>query len=279
MRAIVYDDPGDESVLHVGEVDPPRPGDGEIRIAVHATAVNRADILQRRGHYPPPAGASPVLGLECAGEVIETGPGVTRWKSGDRVMALLSGGGYAEEVVAPAGSAMPVPESFSWVEAGAVPEVFLTAWLNIFRIGGLQRGRKLLVHGGGSGVGTACLALCREAGIRIFVTCGTDEKCLKCRELGAEVAINYRTRDFADQVRYATGGAGVDLVLDSVGAHYLEGNLACLAPEGRLVVIGSMGGVRKAELDFSALMARRISITGSTLRTRPVAEKAAIVSG
>jgi putative PIG3 family NAD(P)H quinone oxidoreductase len=277
MRAIVFDQPGDESVLRIGEAPSPALGAEDIRVRVRATAVNRADLLQRQGMYPPPPGASSILGLECAGEVSEVGAAVRGWRVGDRAMALLSGGGYAEEVVVPAGSAMHVPAALSDDDAAALPEVFLTAFLNIFMLGSPPQRGSVLVHGGGSGVGTAAISLCREAGLRILVTAGSAEKCRRCLEHGADVAINYRDGDFAPKVRDATGGKGVNVVLDSIGARYLEGNLASLAVDGRLVVIGLMGGVR-AELDLAALLVRRQQVIGSTLRTRSVAEKAGIVA-
>lgn len=277
MRAIIFDQPGDESVLHIGEVPPPQLGKEDIRIRVHATAVNRADLLQRQGFYPPPPGASPILGLECAGEVGEVGAAVKGWQVGDRAMALLSGGGYAEEVVVHAGSAMHVSPVLSDEEAAALPEVFLTAFLNIFMLGAPPQRGSVLVHGGGSGVGTAAISLCREAGLRILVTAGSAEKCRRCIEHGADVAINYKEGDFAPKVRAATGDAGVNVVLDSIGARYLEGNLASLAVDGRLVIIGLMGGNR-TEIDLAALLVRRQQVIGSTLRSRSVSEKAAIVA-
>jgi putative PIG3 family NAD(P)H quinone oxidoreductase len=277
MRAIVFDQPGDEAVLRIGDVPRPEIGPDALRIRVRATAVNRADLLQRQGLYPPPPGASQVLGLECAGEVIEVGSRVQGWAVGDRAMALLAGGGYAEEVVVDAGSAMHVPDALSDSEAGALPEVFLTAFLNIFLLGHPPERGSVLVHGGGSGVGTAAISLCRLAGLRVLVTAGSDEKCARCREHGADVAINYRTADFAAAVREATGGAGVNVVLDSIGGRYLEGNLASLAVDGRLVIIGLMGGNR-AEINLAALLTRRLGIIGSTLRARSPAEKSAIVA-
>jgi putative PIG3 family NAD(P)H quinone oxidoreductase len=276
MRAIVFDQPGEESMLRLGNAAAPSLGPDDLRIRVRATSVNRADLLQRQGLYPPPAGASPILGLECAGEVSAVGRRVKGWKRGERVMALLAGGGYAEEAVVDAGSAMRVPDALSDAEAGAFPEVFLTAFLNIFQLGGLPPGGSVLVHGGGSGVGTAAISLCREAGMRVFVTAGSDEKCLRCRKHGADVAINYRGDDFAERVKEATAGKGVNVVLDSIGASYLAKNLSVLAPAGRLVLIGLMGGAR-SEIDLAALLLKRLHVVGSTLRARPVAEKAAIV--
>jgi putative PIG3 family NAD(P)H quinone oxidoreductase len=278
MRAVVFDQPGDESVLRVGESDPPALGPNDLRLRVAGAGVNRADLLQRRGMYPPPPGASPILGLECAGEVVEVGPAVSGWTRGDRAMALLAGGGYAEQVVVDAGSALLVPRALSDVEAAALPEVYLTVFLNVFQLGALPAAGSLLVHGGGSGIGTAAIQLAKLAGARVIVTAGSDDKCERCRKLGADVAVNYRTEKFRDVVREATGGAGVDVVLDSIGAPYLADNLASLATGGRLVLIGLMGGAQ-AELNLGALLVRRLSVMGSTLRTRSLAEKAAIVAG
>jgi putative PIG3 family NAD(P)H quinone oxidoreductase len=277
MKAVLIDRPGDETVLRIGEAPEPAMGPGELRLRVAATAVNRADLLQRQGMYPPPPGASPLLGLECAGTVVELGAGVTGWKTGDRAMALLAGGGYAEQVVVHAGSALRVPERLSLEEAAAIPEVFLTAFLNLFEVGGLAAGGRALVHGGGSGVGTASIQLVKAAGAHILITAGSEDKCARCLELGADVAIDYRKENFAERVREETGGHGVDVVLDSIGAQYFEGNLASLATGGRLVLIGLMGGA-KVEANLAVLLARRLHVIGSTLRARPVAEKAAIVA-
>jgi putative PIG3 family NAD(P)H quinone oxidoreductase len=278
MRAIIFDRPGDESVLRVADVPAPALAPGCLRLRVAASAVNRADLMQRQGLYPPPPGASEILGLECAGTVAEIGAGVTGWRVGDRAMALLAGGGYAEEAVVHAGSAMPVPAALDLEHAAAVPEVFLTVFLNVFQLGGLRPGGAALVHGGGSGIGTAAIQLIKHAGARVFVTAGSDAKCARCRELGADLAIDYRSGDFAGAVLEATGGRGVDVVLDSIGAPYLEGNLRSLAVGGRLVLIGLMGGA-KAEIGLGPLLVRRLSLIGSTLRARPVEEKAEIVSG
>jgi tumor protein p53-inducible protein 3 len=276
MRAIVFDHPGDESVLHLGDVPPPALGPDDLRVRVRATAVNRADLMQRQGLYSPPPGASAILGLECAGEVVEVGANVKGWTRGDRVMALLPGGGYAEEAIVDAGSAIAVPSALSDVEAGAFPEVFLTAFLNIFLLGAPPPNGSVLVHGGGSGVGTAAITLCREAGLRVIITAGSNEKCRRCREHGADVAINYRDGDFATAVRESTDGRGVDVVLDSIGGRYLSSNLSALAVGGTLVIIGLMGGAR-GEVDLAGLLMKRLRIIGSTLRGRPVAEKASIV--
>jgi putative PIG3 family NAD(P)H quinone oxidoreductase len=274
VRAVIVE----EGELRVGDVPSPDLVPGSLRIRVAAAGVNRADLMQRRGLYPAPPGASDVLGLECAGEVIEVAEGVGGWAPGDRAMALLAGGGYAEEVVVDAGSAMPVPDAFSLVEAAVFPEVYLTVFSNVFQIAALPEAGTLLVHGGGSGIGTASIQLAREAGARVFVTAGSPDKCARCRELGADLAIDYRAQDFAEEVAKATDGAGVDVVLDSIGAAYLESNLRSLSVGGRLVLIGLMQGA-KAEINLAALLTRRLSVIGSTLRAKPAGEKAAIVSG
>jgi tumor protein p53-inducible protein 3 len=276
MRAILVEGSGAEAVLRLGEADDPVLGRREVLIDVRITSVNRADILQKEGRYPPPPGASPILGLECAGTVERVGEEVRDFVAGDRVMALLSGGGYAERAAVDAGSVIRVPDLFSDEEAGAFPETFLTAFLNIFLLGEVRRGGTVLVHGGGSGVGTAAIQLCREEGVRVFVTIGSPEKAKRCIEVGAEVAINYKEQAFAEVVREATGGKGVDMILDHIGAEYLEPNLASLAIGGRLVVIGGMGG-RRGEIDLGRLLARRLKVIGSTLRSRPPEEKRQIV--
>jgi tumor protein p53-inducible protein 3 len=272
MRAIIFDQPGGPQVLHIGDAPSPSLGTNDIRIAVHATAVNRADLLQREGHYPPPPGASPLLGLECAGAVAEVGTDVKGWSAGERVMALLPGGGYAEEVVVDAGSAMRVPEGFAFEQAGAMPEVFLTAFSNIFTLARARRGESILIHGGGSGVGTAATTLCKLAGLRVLVTAGSAKKCAACLQHGADVAINYREEDFGEKAR------GIDIVLDHLGAMYLARDLEALGVGGRVVIIGSMGGQRSTEIDVSKLLGKRQQIIGSTLRGRPREEKTAIVS-
>jgi putative PIG3 family NAD(P)H quinone oxidoreductase len=278
MRAIVIEKPGDESVLRLGDAPAPALGPEELRIRVAACAVNRADLLQRQGLYPPPPGASPILGLECAGSVAEVGANVRGFAVGERVMALLAGGGYAEEVAVHAGSAMKLSPALSFEEAAAIPEVFLTVFLNVFQLAQLPDGGSLLVHGGGSGIGTAAIQLAKRAGARVIVTAGSDAKCAQCTKLGADVAVNYRAQRFVDAVKQATNGQGVDVALDSIGAPYLEDNLASLAVGGRLALIGLMGGA-KAELNLGALLSRRLTIIGSTLRARPASEKAAVVRG
>jgi tumor protein p53-inducible protein 3 len=244
----------------------------DIRIGVRASGVNRADLLQAAGHYPPPPGASEILGLECAGMVREVGAEVTAFARGDRVMALLAGGGYGEEVVVDAGSAMRIPDVLSDEEAAAIPEVFLTVFLTIFQLARANRGESVLIHGGGSGIGTAATTLCKLAGMRVLVTAGSDEKCARCLAHGADVAINYKSENFAEKAK------GVDVILDHIGAPYLARDLEALNMGGRLVIIGSMGGERKTEIDVTALLGKRQQIIGSTLRARPAEEKAALVA-
>jgi putative PIG3 family NAD(P)H quinone oxidoreductase len=263
--------------MKLGEAPAPALEPGSIRIRVAATSVNRADLLQRQGLYPPPPGASSILGLECAGEVAEVADGVAGWQVGDRAMALLTGGGYAEEVVVPAGCAMKVPDALSFEEAAGIPEVFLTVFLNVFELAALPDGGSVLVHGGGSGIGTAAIQLVKRAGGTIVVTAGSPEKCALCLELGADRAVNYREEDFVAAVREQTDGRGVDAVLDSIGAKYLEQNLKSLAVEGRLVVIGLMGGA-KSEIALGPLLVRRLSLIGSTMRSRSAEAKVATVA-
>jgi putative PIG3 family NAD(P)H quinone oxidoreductase len=278
MRAILVREPGDEPVLTLGEAPSPALGPADVRIRVRATAVNRADVLQRMGLYPPPPGASEILGLECAGEVVEVGPEVRDVAPGTRVMALLAGGGYAEEAVVHHGSVLPVPAGMSDDEAGAFPEVFLTAFSNLFLpgLGAIAAGETALVHGGAGGVGTAAIMLLGEAGLRAIVTVGSDEKRAPCEALGA-LTINYRSEDFAARTRELTDGRGADVILDHIGGSYFERNLGTLAIGGRLVEIGLMGGAR-AEANLALMLVRRLSVIGSTLRSRPNAEKARIVA-
>ena len=276
MKAVVIKKPGDESVLNIGEAPDPDCGDDELLIRVKCAALNSADLMQRQGFYPPPPGASEILGLECAGVVIALGKHVTGWRVGDRAMALLPGGGYAEKAVAHHGSAMKVPHALSDEEAAALPEVFLTAFLNLFSLAQVQRAENVLIHGGGSGVGTASLQLLRAAGARAIVTAGSDEKCQQCLRLGADVAINYRKGPFAPQVKAATSDRGADIILDSIGGAYLAENLDALAPGGRLILIGLIKGAT-AEINLATVLRRHLKIFGSTLRSRSVAEKAQIV--
>ncbi|HEV8658551.1 MAG TPA: NAD(P)H-quinone oxidoreductase [Thermoanaerobaculia bacterium] len=271
MRAVILKDHGDESVMSLDDVERPRLGENDIRIAVIAAGVNRADLHQREGHYPAPPGASEILGLECAGVVTEVGREVFGWQYGDRAMALLAGGGYAEQVVVHAGSAMHVPDALSDEEAAAIPETFLTAFLNIFLLAVARRGETLLVHGGGSGVGTAATTLGKLAGMRVVVTAGSAAKCARCMQHGADEAIDYHRDDFTRRVR------DVDVVLDHVGALYLAKDLQVMRTGGRVVIIGSMGGEKIAEIDVSSLLMKRQQIIGSMLRARSADEKARIV--
>jgi len=277
MRAVVVTEPGGPEVLAWQEVPDPVAAAGEVLVAVTATGVNRADLLQRQGHYEPPLGASPYPGLECSGRVAALGDGVEGWSVGDEVCALLSGGGYAEQVAVPAGQLLPVPDSVDLVTAAALPEVACTVWSNVFMLAGLRPGETLLVHGGSSGVGTMAIQLGRVLGARVAVTAGSAAKLERCRELGAEILVNYREQDFVEQVLAATGGRGADVVLDNMGAKYLGRNLEALATNGRLAVIGMQGGTR-AELDLGLLMRKRGAVLSTSLRARPGAEKAAIVA-
>jgi putative PIG3 family NAD(P)H quinone oxidoreductase len=275
MRAVIAPDPGGLEALVVAELPDPTPGPGEVVIDVTATAVNRADVMQRQGHYPPPPGASDVLGLECSGVVSAVGPDVEGWAVDDEVCALLAGGGYAEKVLVPAGQVMPLPAGVEVLTAGALPEVACTVWSNVFMIAGLQQGETLLVHGGGGGIGTFAIQLAHALGAFVITTAGSQEKLDVCRSLGADVTVNYREQDFVEEVRTATDGQGADVILDNMGASYLSRNLDALAPEGRLVVIGLMGGT-KGELDLGALLRKRAAVLATSLRGRPPADKAAI---
>jgi putative PIG3 family NAD(P)H quinone oxidoreductase len=268
MRAVTISEPGGPDVLGWGEVPDPVCGPGEVLVDVAATAVNRADLLQRQGFYPPPPGGSEILGLECSGVVSEVGAEVTGWAVGDEVCALLSGGGYAERVAVPAGHLLPRPSGVELATAAALPEVTCTVWSNVFMLAGLRAGEVFLVHGGGSGIGTMAVQLAVRAGARVAVTAGSAEKLAFCRELGAEIGIDYREQDFVEEVRAATDGHGADVVLDIMGAKYLARNVDVLATGGRLVGIGMQGGTR-AELDLGTLMRKRASITATTLRSRP----------
>ena len=278
MHAIVVSEPGEARVLSWQEVpDPPPPDVGEVLVEVAATAVNRADLLQRRGAYPPPPGASPYLGLECSGIIVAVGGQVTGWQVGDQVAALLAGGGYAQRVLVPAGQLMPCPAGVDLVTAASLPEVTATVWSNVFMQARLGRGQTVLVHGGGSGIGTCAIQLAKAAGAVVLVTAGSADKLRRCAELGADVGINYRLESFEDRVLEVTGGRGVDVILDNMGASYLARNVAALATGGHLVVIGLQGGTR-AELDLGALMGKRATVMVTSLRSRPVQEKAAIVA-
>src|SRR3712207_5676123 len=268
MRAVTLSGSGGPEVLGWGEVPDPVPGPGEVLVDVVATAVNRADRLQGQGLSPPPPGASEILGLECSGVISEIGEGVTGWSVGDEVCALLSGGGYAERVAVPAGQVLPRPAGVELATAAALPEVVCTVWSNVFMLGRLRRGDDILVHGGSSGIGTMAIQLAARTGARVFTTAGSAAKLDVCRELGADVLINYRDEDFVECVREETDGAGVDIVLDNMGAAYLARNVDALATGGRLVCIGMQGGT-KAELDLGKLMRKRASVHATTLRSRP----------
>ncbi|WP_433699297.1 NAD(P)H-quinone oxidoreductase [Nocardiopsis sp. CA-288880] len=277
MHAIRITAAGGPEVLAWSEVPDPVAGEGEVLVDVAAGAVNRADVAQRQGTYPPPPGASEYPGLECSGTVAALGPGTedSGWSVGDPVCALLSGGGYAEKVAVPVGQLLPVPEGVGLVEAAALPEVAATVWSNLVMVGGLRAGETVLVHGGGSGIGTFAVQFARALGARVAVTAGSEEKLARCRELGAEITINYRTEDFAERMR-EEGGA--DLVLDIMGGSYLDANLRSLATNGRITMIALMGG-RRAEADLGRMLAKRLSVHATTLRSRPLDEKAAIVAG
>ncbi|MBK6871015.1 MAG: NAD(P)H-quinone oxidoreductase [Kineosporiaceae bacterium] len=277
MRAVVVTAPGGPEMMTVAEVPEPVAGPGEVVLDVAATAVNRADIMQRMGHYPPPPGAPEWLGLEASGTVTAVGDGVEGWAVGDEACALLAGGGYAERVAVPAGQLLPVPAGVSLVDAAALPEVTCTVWSNVFMLARLRPTETLLVHGGSSGIGTMAIQLARQIGATVAVTAGSADKLARCAELGATVLVNYREQDFVDVVREATGGRGADVVLDNMGAKYLGRNVSLLATNGRLVVIGLQGG-RKAELDLGLLLSKRAAVLATSLRSRPADEKASIVA-
>ncbi|MFJ4697659.1 putative NAD(P)H quinone oxidoreductase, PIG3 family [Streptomyces sp. TverLS-915] len=277
MHAITISEPGGPDVLLWSEVEDPRPAPGEVLVEVVASAVNRADLLQRQGFYDPPPGASPYPGLEVSGRIAALGAGVSGWAVGDEVCALLGGGGYAEKVAVPAGQLLPVPSGVDLVEAAALPEVVCTVWSNVFMVAGLRPGETLLVHGGSSGIGTMAIQLAKAVDARVAVTAGTAAKLESCRELGADILINYREQDFVAELGKATEGHGADVILDNMGAKYLDRNIQALATSGRLAIIGMQGGV-KGELNLSALMNKRAAVTATSLRARPAAEKAAVVA-
>lgn len=284
MQAVTVPTPGGPQALVLAEVPDPVPGPGEVLVDVVAAGVNRADLLQRQGFYPPPPGASLYLGLECSGRIAALGEGVSGWTVGDEVCALLSGGGYAARVAVPAGQLLPVPEGVSLVDAAALPEVACTVFANVFMTAGLQPDQTLLVHGGSLGIGTMAIQLARAIGARVAVTAGSPEKLAACRELGASILVDYREQDFVEVVRAATSGdatgpngPGADVVLDNMGASYLARNVDVLAVNGRLVVIGMQGGAR-GELDLGRLLGKRASIVATSLRARPATEKATIVA-
>ncbi|MEU1178880.1 NAD(P)H-quinone oxidoreductase [Streptomyces sp. NPDC005820] len=277
MHAITIPEPGGPEALVWDEVPDPVPAEGEVLVEVVAGAVNRADILQRQGFYDPPPGASPYPGLECSGRIAALGPGVNGWAVGDEVCALLSGGGYAEKVAVPAGQLLPVPEGVDLRQAAALPEVTCTVWSNVFMVAQLRPGETLLVHGGSSGIGTMAIQLAKAVGAKVAVTAGTKEKLERCAELGADILIDYREQDFVAELKAATGGAGADVILDNMGAKYLDRNVQSLAVNGRLAIIGMQGGI-KGELNIAALLNKRAAISATSLRARPLAEKKAIVA-
>lgn len=277
MYAITIPEPGGPEALVWDEVPDPVPGEGEVLVEVVASAVNRADLLQRQGFYNPPPGASPYPGLECAGRIVAIGPGVSGWTVGDEVCALLAGGGYAEKVAVPAGQLLPVPEGLDLQRAAALPEVTCTVWSNVFMVSHLRPGETLLVHGGSSGIGTMAIQLAKAVGAKVAVTAGTKAKLDFCAELGADILINYREQDFVEEIERATDGAGADVILDNMGAKYLDRNVRALAVNGRLAIIGMQGGI-KGELNIATLLGKRAAVTATSLRIRPVEEKAAIVA-
>src|SRR4051812_15373408 len=275
MHAVTTTGPGDVDVLRWETVPDPVAGPGEVLLDVAASAVNRADLLQRQGHYPPPEGASDIIGLECSGTVAALGDGVTDWQVGDPVCALLAGGGYAEKVAVPAGQLMPVPGDVDLVTAAALPEVACTVWSNVFMLAHLRPEETLLVHGGAGGIGTFAIQLAHALGATVITTAGTADKRAACVALGADVAVDYREQDFVEETKRATDGRGADVILDNMGAKYLDRNLDALATEGRLVIIGMQGGT-KAELDINKLLRKRGAVIATALRSRPVDEKSAI---
>ena len=276
MRAVIAPDPGGPEALVLTDLPDPEPGPGEVVLDVVASAINRADVMQRQGHYPPPPGASDVLGLECAGTVSAVGEGVGDWSVGDQACALLSGGGYAEKVAVPVGQLMPVPAGVDLVTAASLPEVACTVWSNVFMVAGLQPDETFLVHGGGGGIGAMAIQVAHALGARVLTTAGSPAKLERCRELGADVVINYREEDFV-AIAKAEEHGGVDVILDHMGAAYLPRNVDALAVEGRLVVIGLMGGA-KGELDLGALLGKRGAVIATSLRGRPAEAKARIVA-
>ncbi|MBT5435620.1 MAG: NAD(P)H-quinone oxidoreductase [Rhodospirillaceae bacterium] len=275
MKVVEYDGAGGSDVVKLVSRPVPEPSIGEVLVKVHAAGINRPDLLQRAGGYPPPPGASDIPGLEIAGEVVANGPDSADLVIGDKVMALVTGGGYAEYCVVPVPQALPIPNSLSMVEAAAVPETFFTVWTNVFQRSRLQAGETLLVHGGASGIGTTAIQLAQARGSRVFVTAGSDDRCRACEALGAERGINHRTENFVAVARELTDDKGVDVVLDMIGGDYITKNINVLAVEGRLCFIAFLGG-SKASLNFAPLMMKRVTITGSTLRARSVLEKGEI---
>lgn len=275
MRAVEITQPGDPEVLKLGTRPTPRPRAGEVLVKVAAAGVNRPDVLQRKGLYPVPPGASDIPGLEMAGTIVEVGQGAGEWKAGDNVCALVQGGGYAQYCTAPAPQCLPVPKGLTPMEAATLPETYFTVWTNVFDRAALKAGENLLVQGGSSGIGVAAIQIARALGHRVFATAGSAEKCAACVKLGADRAINYRTEDFAEIVKQQTGGRGVDVILDMVGGEYIPKELRSLADDGRIVLIAFLGG-SKAQVDLNELMRRRLTMTGSTLRPRSIEFKGAI---
>ena len=275
MTRIEITEPGGPEVLQARRVPLPTVGEGQVLIRVHAAGINRPDALQRAGKYPMKPGMDPIPGLEVAGEVVALGPGVTRFAVGDRVCALTNGGGYAEYCAVPAGQTLPVPDGVDWVQAAAIPETFFTVWANLFGLGGAKAGQRVLIHGGTSGIGTTALMLCREFGIEAFATAGSAEKCDAIRQLGGQ-PINYREEDFAEVIAQKTADQGVNVILDIMGGSYLNGNISALAMDGRLVMLGFLGGARANDIDLLAILGKRAVVTGSLLRARTATEKAAI---
>ncbi len=275
MMAIAITEPGPADVLKPVQLETPRPGPREVLVRVAAAGINRPDVLQRMGGYPPPPGAPETPGLEIAGTVVALGEGAAGWQIGDRVCALVAGGGYAEYCCVDETNALPVPEGLTLVEAAGLPETFFTVWTNVFERGALKAGESFLVHGGTSGIGTTAVMLAKALGARVFATAGSNDKCRACEDLGAEICVNYRTQDFVEVLRAATGKRGVDVILDMVGGDYIARNIKLAARDGRIVNIAFLGG-SKAEVDFLPVMLKRLTLTGSTLRIRPVADKAKI---
>ena len=277
MRAVSISEPGEADVLTVTEVEAPTAGPGQVVVQTAAIGVNRADIMQRKGFYPPPKGASPLPGLEVSGTISEVGEDVEGWSVGDEVCGLVDGGGYAEQVLVPAAQLLPVPKGVSLTEAAGLPEVVCTVWSNVFMTAGLQPEETFLVHGGSSGIGTMAIQLAVAMGAKVAVTAGSQAKLDRCAELGAGILVDYKNEDFVEKVRQETDGHGADVILDVVGAKYLSANLDLLATSGRLVVIGLLGG-RKAELDLGKMLAKRAAVIATGLRSRPPEEKATIVA-
>ena len=278
MTFVTTDGAGAPEVMRLAQGPLPTPDGDNVLIRVLATGVNRPDVAQRQGYYPPPPDASPVLGLEVAGEVVATGPDVVRWSVGDRVCALVNGGGYAEYCLAPSVQCLPWPAGYDAVRAAALPENYFTVWANLFQLGGLAEGEATLVHGGSSGIGVTAIQLARAFGATVYVTAGSPQKCQACVDLGANAAIDYRTQDFVEEIKHLTGGAGVDVVMDMVAGEYVARDTRCLKIGGKLVLIGVMGGRGAAPFDFNPVMRRRLWITGSTMRPRSTMEKGAIAA-